>query len=214
MLLGIWGIFYEDDMPFVAFFYAGIVAIVYWIIKRTSYYLMFRDKIFGNNQKGVSIGFIFGVIVALIWLTIISILYPAEDIANIVIVSLLISGLIFGFVGYLIQNYFGKKNKKTKKYTYRNYIEYLKDNPKRYWFKRKLYDWGWVPVTWQGWIVILAFIGLLLLNGVYLALKTSPEGDASTIDLTIFFAVIIILGVLILSICYKKGEKPKWTWGR
>ena len=77
---------------------------------------MFREKIFGRNQKGVSIGFIFGVIVALIWLIIISILYPAEEIANIVIVSILISGLIFSFIGYFIQSYFGKKNKnKTRK---------------------------------------------------------------------------------------------------
>lgn len=32
-LLGVWGIFYEDDMPLVAFFYAGVVAVVYQIIK-------------------------------------------------------------------------------------------------------------------------------------------------------------------------------------
>ena len=37
IILGIWGIFYEDDMPFVAFFYAGVVAIVYWIIKKIFY---------------------------------------------------------------------------------------------------------------------------------------------------------------------------------
>ena len=112
MLLGIWGIFYEDDMPFVAFFYAGIVAIVYWIIKRTSYYLMFRDKIFGNNQKGVSIGFIFGVMVALVWIMIMSKIYPNEDFAEIVIIGSLVSGLIFAFAGYLIQSYFKKKELK------------------------------------------------------------------------------------------------------
>ena len=72
---------------------------------------MFKEKIFGKNQKGVSIGFVFGVIVALVWLMIMSILYPAEEIANIVIVSLLIGGLIFGFAGYAIQGWFGKKKK-------------------------------------------------------------------------------------------------------
>ena len=34
IILGIWGIFYEDDMHLVAFFYAGIIAIIYWFIKR------------------------------------------------------------------------------------------------------------------------------------------------------------------------------------
>jgi len=32
LLLGIWGIFYEDDMPFIGFVWAGVLVIVYWII--------------------------------------------------------------------------------------------------------------------------------------------------------------------------------------
>ena len=101
-----------SDVEIAGFFWAGVLILVYWLIKRVFYYFMFREKIFGKNQKGVSIGFIFGVIVAFVWLMIISIIYPAEEIANIVIVSLLISGLIFGFIGYLIQNYFRKNKKK------------------------------------------------------------------------------------------------------
>ena len=31
----------------------------------------------------------------------------------------------------------------------RQYIQYLKDNPQGYWFRRKLFGWGWVPVKWQ-----------------------------------------------------------------
>jgi hypothetical protein len=34
ILLGIWGIFYEDDMPFVGFFWAGILVILYWTLKK------------------------------------------------------------------------------------------------------------------------------------------------------------------------------------
>ena len=29
----------------------------------------------------------------------------------------------------------------------KQYIAYLKDNPQGYWFKAKLYGWGWVPVN-------------------------------------------------------------------
>ena len=71
---------------------------------------MFREKIFGKNQKGVSIGFIFGVMVALVWIVIMTKIYPNEDFAGIVIIGSFVSGLIFGFIGYWIQSYFRKKN--------------------------------------------------------------------------------------------------------
>ena len=31
-----------------------------------------------------------------------------------------------------------------------NFKEYIRNNPKGYWFKRKLYGWGWFPVKWEG----------------------------------------------------------------
>ena len=102
-----------SDVEIAGFFWAGVLCLVYWLIKRVFYYLMFREKIFGNNQKGVSFGFVFGVIVALIWIVIMSKIYPNEDFAGIVIIGSLVSGLIFGFVGYLIQSYF-RKNKKNE----------------------------------------------------------------------------------------------------
>jgi len=92
------------------------------------------------------------------------------------------------------------------------YMNYLKDNPKGYWFKRKLYGWGWIPVKWQGWIVVLLFIGALLLNGFYLSSKASPNGAVTRIDLTLFFGVLVILLAVLFWICYKTGEKPKWSW--
>ncbi len=102
----------EGDVEMAGFFWAGVLCLVYWLIKRVFYYVMFKEKIFGKNQKGVSIGFIFGVIVALVWIGIVSKIYPNEDFAGIVIISSLVSGLIFCFIGYLIQGYFRKKNKK------------------------------------------------------------------------------------------------------
>src|SRR3989344_8777313 len=99
----------DSDVEIAGFFWAGVLIIIYWLIKRVFYYLMFREKIFGRNQKGVSIGFIFGVIVALVWIFIASRIYPNEDFAGIVIIGSLVSGLIFGFIGYLIQSYFRKK---------------------------------------------------------------------------------------------------------
>ena len=42
------------------------------------------------------------------------------------------------------------------------YIEYFKNNPEGYWFKRKIYGWGWTPVKWQGWVTILVFVVLMI----------------------------------------------------
>jgi len=38
------------------------------------------------------------------------------------------------------------------------YTAYLKDNPNGYWFKRKLYGFGWMPATKQGWTVLALYV--------------------------------------------------------
>jgi len=88
------------------------------------------------------------------------------------------------------------------------YLEYLRNNPKGYWFKRKLYGWGWVPVKWQGWLVIAAFIGFLLWNGFSLGPAEPTAAEIKSFLLRVFAAV-----ALMLLICYKTGEKPRWQWG-
>lgn len=86
-----------------------------------------------------------------------------------------------------------------------NYIKYLKDNPKEYWFKRKLYGWGWVPVKWQGWLVTL----ILIVFVTYMALAFLIKGK-----LIEYFVSLIIAIAILMYIAYKKGEKPKWSWGK
>jgi hypothetical protein len=86
---------------------------------------------------------------------------------------------------------------------------YLKDNPEGYWFKRKLYGWGWVPVKWQGWLVIVIFIIFILWNGLYIGSKAVTTGS----ELIWFFAKIFASLAAVIFICYKKGERPRWQWG-
>lgn len=90
----------------------------------------------------------------------------------------------------------------------KKYINYLKDNPEGYWFKRKLYGWGWTPVKWQGWAVIGVYVGLLVLLASTLEPKTTDK-EASLM----FVLPLIILTVALIRICYKKGESPRWQWG-
>lgn len=78
-------------------------------------------------------------------------------------------------------------------------------NKKEIWFKRKLYGWGWTPCTWQGWIITLMFILFL----VYIATEFLVVGR--------FVEYFVLLGIsiaLLMYICYKKGEKPRWSWGK
>ncbi len=92
---------------------------------------------------------------------------------------------------------------------FQEYNDYLNDNPNHYWFKRKLYGWGWVPVTWQGWLTIGIFIIFLLVASIPLDVNPEP----TTEQLVWFFAEVLLAVVAVIAICYKKGEKPKWQWG-
>ncbi len=92
---------------------------------------------------------------------------------------------------------------------FETYIAYLKDNPEHLWFKRKLYGWGWTPATWQGWLAILVFLGVLALDYFFIA-PPLPAPDVPPIAFLLRTALYV--GVLI-ALCYKKGEKPRWQWG-
>lgn len=94
----------------------------------------------------------------------------------------------------------------------KEYLAYLRDNPERYWFKAKLYGWGWTPATWQGWTTLFAYIVLVL--GLALFREESVPGDPMSGSNFLTFAVpILVLTSLLLYICYKTGEKPGWQWG-
>ena len=76
----------------------------------------------------------------------------------------------------------------------KEYIRYLKDNPKNYWFKRKLYGWGWTPATWQGWLLTFLFIGIVLILALFI--------DESSSQKEIIFN--LILPIILLSLIYLK----------
>ena len=84
----------------------------------------------------------------------------------------------------------------------KDYLGYIRQNPEGYWFKRKLYGWGWVPVKWQGWLFLFAW------TIFFVFAITKMEYDWLQSLIITFFLVVVLL-----FICYKKGEKPKWMWG-
>ncbi|MEI7718670.1 MAG: hypothetical protein WCI72_02290 [archaeon] len=74
---------------------------------------------------------------------------------------------------------------------------------KKLWFRAKHYGWGWYPCSWEGWITLLVWVVLFTLTVVRI-------DDHEWLKNLIF--IFIFTGILIW-ICYKKGEKPRWRWG-
>ena len=78
-------------------------------------------------------------------------------------------------------------------------------NEKKIWFPAKKYGWGWGPPTcWQGWVVMAVWF-VALAAGVPLALHNHHF---------LFIAYTLFLSAILILICWIKGEKPRWRWGR
>ena len=74
-----------------------------------------------------------------------------------------------------------------------------------YWFRAKRYGWGWgLPSSWRGWGVLGAFAALSA--AAFFAFPPNEKPGA-------LFACIAALTVLLILICWLKGEPPRWRWG-
>jgi general stress protein CsbA len=95
---------------------------------------------------------------------------------------------------------------------FKEYREYIHDNPEGYWFKRKIWGWGWVPATWQGWLATVFYVSLILIL-VLNREESIPENPDSGSNFLVLGLPVILLTAAFIFIAYKKGEKPKWQWG-
>jgi hypothetical protein len=91
----------------------------------------------------------------------------------------------------------------------KDYLNYIQNNSQKYWFRAKLYGWGWTPARWQGWLVTLVFVGLILLNSFRFEIEARSDSEV----LLYFLPQTFILVLLLIIVCYKTGEKPRWQWG-
>ena len=85
----------------------------------------------------------------------------------------------------------------------------MANNKKDIWFPAKRYGVGWgLPVTWQGWIVLLSYFLLVLMGALFLHFSVFPFA-------IVFFPVyVIFLSLLLIFICHKKGEAIDFRWGK
>jgi len=87
---------------------------------------------------------------------------------------------------------------------FQRYIEYIKYNPQGLWFKERWYGWGWVPVKWQGWLVVVISIAICI-AGIYIG-ETDDAPGAAVLGFLFMITLIFVFG-------FWKGEKPHWNWG-
>jgi hypothetical protein len=75
-----------------------------------------------------------------------------------------------------------------------------------FWFAAKRYGYGWgLPVRWQGWAVLVAYL-VLLCGGIY---YFKPRGN--TVSLFVYF---VVLSAALVAVIAVKGERPlRWRWG-
>lgn len=78
--------------------------------------------------------------------------------------------------------------------------------PEQYWFPAKRYGWGWgFPSTWQGWIVLLAYVAAVGVLSYFLTPRANPF---------LFFGLLILATICVGLVFWMKGEPPSWRWGK
>jgi hypothetical protein len=77
------------------------------------------------------------------------------------------------------------------------------------WFRPKRYGYGWFPISWQGWAVLLMYVFVLLTDAVHMN-NTSHSISDFVMN---FFPRVYILTVFLIIICEAKGGRARWRWG-
>lgn len=82
----------------------------------------------------------------------------------------------------------------------------------KYWFKSKRFGWGFVPISWEGWLSVSILLGLIYLvaylNGIF------EEPISSKQALSFSFDVFLILLVTHPFHQKRSKDKIKWRWGK
>ena len=77
---------------------------------------------------------------------------------------------------------------------------------RQFWFSAKRYGFGWgFPTRWQGWLVLLIYVVLLVGGGFLCFSLTRP---------ILWFCVLAaVLTICLFAVFRLKGPPPRWRWG-
>ena len=79
---------------------------------------------------------------------------------------------------------------------------------KHLWFRAKRSGWGWHPARWQGWLVLIFYSALVALD--FRRIDAASHSASDT--LINFIPETFVLTLILILICHKTGENPKWRW--
>lgn len=81
------------------------------------------------------------------------------------------------------------------------------------WFKPKRYGYGATPTTWQGWVIVAAFLaGVFALAWTLIGFDRANPPDESTLVFFFISVAILLAAVWIISKRTTDGEW-RWRWG-
>jgi hypothetical protein len=95
----------------------------------------------------------------------------------------------------------------------------MKKSGNRPWFRVKRYGIGWMPASWQGWIITFTYALIVVASSVIFtrvaASSTDSLGSSVASDaLIIRFSIwIFTLTLFFFWVCYKTGDAAVWHWG-
>ena len=81
----------------------------------------------------------------------------------------------------------------------------------RYWFKPRCYGYGATPITWEGWLVTLACIAIVIGSIVAMNLLA----DRSNFAAWMTWAVVIVgITLCFVSVSRRRTDGEwRWRWG-
>ena len=84
----------------------------------------------------------------------------------------------------------------------------------KYWFRKrqglksKDLGWGWVPITWEGWALVLALVAVIFASAfLLLGNNIAADTDPSLATIFTFLGLIIVL-VCIAALISRRKTQP------
>ncbi|MSR76398.1 MAG: hypothetical protein EXS68_02295 [Candidatus Ryanbacteria bacterium] len=79
---------------------------------------------------------------------------------------------------------------------------------KKLWFRAKDYGWGWQPSSWEGWLIIVAYI----MGMFFIFWRIDTDSHSASDTLINFIPQSIILTAILIWTASAFGERPEWRW--
>ncbi len=84
----------------------------------------------------------------------------------------------------------------------------------KYWFRPKYFGYGLSPISWQGWLSILIFVGILYISAY---VNGFTDTQASTLptsrdELRFLLDILVFVSLFMIFAKDKTDGKIKWNW--